>query len=523
MIPTIGNQSCPTDQECHTLSYYINNITLPPNVTLLFINGEHLLKTNEVLQIKGLNNVTLLGQSQWVKGFHHSVIQSRVIIKCTHTTSIAINNVYATTVVYINNLIITHCSRGIVIDSVLDAQLNDLSVQNDIEYSLLITNTATVTIDRCSFSHNGINAFLNSVKTVSISYSNFIYGCNDVSGLFIQNGDNSQGCNIKIVIIGCIFYSNVGYEVSLNSNSRNHAIIKNTIFSNNNGYYGKGLFIMITAVHSEIVMSSVKILYNAGIGAVMNDVNVGLGTFFSGGAVLLVKTKLSNIVNLQDTTFIGNNNGGLSLYLSRNGLLRTLIKHSKFVRNFGYVYGQVGGAYINMFGDGFSYDRSLHIHNTIFDSNTGVALYIKTNANIKMTDVDVVKTVNNFDSQLIQYIAALQLMCTGDIIQIVTLSNIHINNNNMTGLLLIGCQVNFNNISSIISNNKSPGNGGGIYANDNVVLSSSVPVYLINNTAGQYGGAIYSTANLLSTSVNLFTCSYFKFNVRFLNNYAGIA
>ena len=73
------------------LSYYINNITLPSNVTLLFINGEHLIKPNEVLDIKGHNIVTLLGQGQWVHGFHHSVIQSSVIIKCTYTTRIAVN------------------------------------------------------------------------------------------------------------------------------------------------------------------------------------------------------------------------------------------------------------------------------------------------------------------------------------------------------------------------------------------------------------------------------------------------
>ena len=86
VIPTIGNQTCPTDQECHTLSYYINYITLPSNVTLLFINDEHILNEYEVLQIKGLNNVALLGQGQWVQGFHWSVMQSSVIIKCTSKT-----------------------------------------------------------------------------------------------------------------------------------------------------------------------------------------------------------------------------------------------------------------------------------------------------------------------------------------------------------------------------------------------------------------------------------------------------
>ena len=212
VIPTTGNQICPTDQECHTLSYYINNITLPSNVTLLFINGLHLLKPNEVLQIKGLNNVTLLGQGQWVQGFHHSALQSSVIIKCTYNTSTAIN-VYTTTVIHINDLTITHCSRGIVIDTVLDVQINRLFAQNNSEFGLAITNTATVTIDSCSFSHNGIHAFLNLVKSVSISYCNFTYGhlYPYFAGLSVKNVNNYQDSNIIIVIlIGCIFHSNHG-------------------------------------------------------------------------------------------------------------------------------------------------------------------------------------------------------------------------------------------------------------------------------------------------------------------------
>ena len=515
VIPTTGNQSCPTDQECHTLSYYINNITLPSNVALLFINGEHLLKANEVLHIKGLNNVTLLGQGQWVQGFYQSVIQSSVIIKCTYNTSIAVN-VYATTVIHINNLTITHCSRGIVIDSVSDAQLNNLSLQNNIEYGLWINNTATVTIDSCSFTHNGVNAFLNLVKTVYISYSNFTYAypfiLKNFSGLLILSNGNFQESNITIVIIGCIVHSNVGVGAYLNSNnSRNHTVIvQNTIFSNNNGYYGGGLLIMITAVHSEIVMSGVKFLNNTGrriIGC--------------GGALLHAKTNLNNTVILQNTTFIGNINGGLQLSLFGNSTLKTLIKFTRFLNNF-RADGQVGGMLIYMFGDGFSYDRSLHIHNTILDSNTGVALYINTNADVKMIEVDVVKTVNNIDTQLFQYVGALQLLGTY-YKQTVTLSNVHITNNNMTGLWLKGCQVNFTDISSIISNNKSPGNGGGIYAGDNAILSSSVPVYLINNTATQYGGAIYSTANLLSTDLYDFTCSFYKFDVILLDNNATIA
>ena len=505
VIPTTGNQSCPTDQECHTLSYYINNIILPSNVTLLFINGEHLLKANEVLHINGLNNVTLLGQGQWVQDFHQSVIQSSVIIKCIYTTSIGVY-VYATTVIHINNLTITHCSRGIAIDSVSDAQLNNLFVHNNSKYGLWITNTTTVTIDNCSFTHNGDNAFLNSVKTVYISYSNFTYGL--YNGLIIQNGDNFQGSNITIVITGCIVYSNVGCGAYVHSNnSRNHTlIVKNTIFSNNNG----GIYTIIISGHSEVIISGVKCLYNKAI-----------GTYFTGGAILHLTTEFNNIVILQDTNFIGNNKIGLGLFLLGHRSFRTLINNTKFLSNF-RADTEIVGAYIYMFGDGFSCDRSLYIHNTIFDSNTGVALYINTNAKVIMTNVDIVKTVSNNPPQLFQYMAALQLICTGDI-QRVTVSNVHITNNNMTGLLLIGCRVNFIDISSIISNNKSPGNGGGIYADDNAILSSSVPVHFINNTATQYGGAIYFTANLVSTDLNKLYCSLDTFDVTFLANYATIA
>ena len=93
----------------------------------------------------------------------------------------------------------------------------------------------------------------------------------------------------------------------------------------------------------------------------------------------------------------------------------------------------------------------------------------------------------------------------------------------MTGLGVKGCTLHFIDKSIIISNNKSPGNGGGIYVDDNAALFSSVPVYLINNTATQYGGAIYSTANIVATIVNEFLCSFFMFDARFLNNYAKMS
>ena len=58
--------------------------------------------------------------------------------------------------------------------------------------------------------------------------------------------------------------------------------------------------------------------------------------------------------------------------------------------------------------------------------------------------------------------------------------------------------------------------------------SIDVPVYLINNTATQYGGAIYSTANLVSTFIarSLYygiDCTLYNFIGTFSDNYAYIA
>ena len=319
VIPTTGNQSCPTDQECHTLSYYINNITLPSNVTLLFINGEHLLKANEVLHIKGLNNVTLVGQGQWVQGFHQSVIQSSVIIKCTYNTSIAID-VYATTVIHINDLTITHCSSGIVIDSVFDAQLNNLSVQHVSKFGLWINNTATVIIERCSFSHNGVNAFLNLVKTVKMSYSIFTYGQRSMhgyhvtGGFSIHNNDQLPNTSITILIYGCIVHSNVGGVFLRSNNIRHHTvIIQSTIFNNNSGLI-EGLLVEILAVHSEIIISGVTFLHNVGK--------------WSRGAILNVKTRFNNTIS----TCTLNKNVIKNCILSIKGIRLTLIKKNHYYK-----------------------------------------------------------------------------------------------------------------------------------------------------------------------------------------------
>ena len=527
---TIGNQNCPTDQECHTLSYYINNITLPSNVALLFINGEHIINEHEGLQIKGLNNVALVGQGQWVQGFHWSVMQSSVIIKCTYNTQLAIN-VSATTSIQIHGLTFANCYRGIFITSVSDVYFNNLSVQNSSKFGLWINNTATVTIDSCSFSQNGANVIMNLVKTVRISYSNFTFGCCycNCSGFSIQTVDisNSSSTNVTIEITGCLVYSNNGSTVggaNVYSTIRGSLtlIIQNTIFKNNNGNKGnEGLGVHVSVDgHSYIFISGVRFLYNKCTGAA--TIHTG-----SGGALLFVQSGSQNTLTITNSTFIENYQNGLHLSLQEKHLILTFIKNTTFCLNFG-VGGLVGGAFIYIISNYYSANVSLFILNTKFDSNTGVALRIHGDFTLTMVDVYVTKTVSITDSPTSQDIeGALQLICLG-LHEGLSLSNVHVTNNNMAGVWIEGCQVLFAVKPSIIAN-KSPGNGGGIYAKSNSILSSlNATVHFINNTATQYGGAIYSTANLVSTFSNQLLyygidCTFYYFVATFSDNYAQIA
>ena len=111
----------------------------------------------------------------------------------------------------------------------------------------------------------------------------------------------------------------------------------------------------------------------------------------------------------------------------------------------------------------------------------------------------------------------------------VVLINITITNNSASGIRAEGIMnLKFSNYPSTISNNISPGNGGGMWISEGVVLSSNTTVLFLNNTAKGVGGAIYSSSvmNLLLPIYGSKPCTLEvfvdKFKPLFLNNTAGL-
>ena len=94
-----GNQTCPTSQVCHNISYYVYPFTFHSNkdITLIFLKGQHIL--NGKLYIFGVNRVTLKGQDQWIYDNHRltwndylsaTVVIGTGTIYITETTSVYI-------------------------------------------------------------------------------------------------------------------------------------------------------------------------------------------------------------------------------------------------------------------------------------------------------------------------------------------------------------------------------------------------------------------------------------------------
>jgi predicted outer membrane repeat protein len=91
-----------------------------------------------------------------------------------------------------------------------------------------------------------------------------------------------------------------------------------------------------------------------------------------------------------------------------------------------------------------------------------------------------------------------------DVVSEVYLSNITIINNAVTGILIDGsCAVVFKNHPSVIANNHSPYNGGGIKISSRSTITSdgNTTVSFVNNTAAGFGGAIYIDTHV---SLNIF-------------------
>ena len=556
------DDDCP--QPCHPLSYYITDTAtyFTSNATFIFMEGEHLLDSKGLVQvvINNVDNLTLRGE----RG--HS--KTDIIIRCSsNTCGLIFNN---SMIINIYDVSITGCGQD-GIPPLLLTNITSLYIHHIMLYNNMYNGT-----------HFGGILYIYCVTNTTITDSTFtnnIVG-GDGGGLYIGDGTdnvtitNSTFTNNTVGVYGgglCIYGNGTDITVT-NSGFTNNTVgwyggglyiiygdgtditVTNSAFTNNTvGQYGGGLCIdgngTVTIFNSAFTNNTVGGygggLYIYGDGTNITVTNSAFtnntGGWYGGGLYIDGDGTNLTITNSAFTNYNAVSGYGGGLYIYGNGTNIT-VTNSAFTNNTVHWYG--GGLCI--YGDG----TDITVTNSAFTNNTvggyGGGLYIDGNGfDITVTNSSFTNnTVSRYGGGLCIYGDGTDITVTNSAFTNNTIGGhgggLYIDSNTNSYMYIITSIFADNNGSgilahshvtvifteghSIVANNSSPTDGGGIYLGEDCYLTTSYGghVSFINNTAQRYGGAIYSHDNNDYSLLHSYFFSDYGTHYNYYNGYFRI-
>ena len=506
------------------------------------MEGEHILDSKGLVRvvINNADNLTLRGE--------RGCSNTDIIIRCgSNTRGLVFNNSH---IININGIIITGCGQQDIIPllfkKIASLYIHHVTLYNNI-YS---TNNSAI----------GGSLYIHSVNSTHITITNSAFTNNRVdwygSGLVIYTEPyaysnititNSTFTNNRVRMLGG------GLYIITNTDTHNNVTITNSVFTKNTaGQYGGGLYILtyIDSRNNNITITNSAFTNNiapAGGGLLImdsehNNINITNSVFTNntvdtGGEIyIMAGTGTHNNINITNSAFTNNTVGqyGGGIYIvtyinSRNNSIT--ITNSAFTNN---TVGQYGGGLLISTDSEYN---NITITNSVFTNNiiddTGGGIYIiagtGTHNNINITN----SAFNN--NKVGNYGGGLYIQTNGMTIEnILTIAISMFANNGVSGISAINnIKVIFTEGHSIVANNSSPTDGGGIFlaGNSHLTTSNGGHVSFINNTAHRYGGAIYSADNDY-TSLQYYDIrnkhysdqyTVYNLSATFINNSAAIA
>ena len=442
------------------------------------MEGEHILDSKGLVRvvINNTDNLTLRGESG------HS--NTDVIIRCgSNTHGLVFNN---GSIINIYDITITGCGQ------------RDIKPLSFIDIASLYIHHVTL-------------------------YNNIYNGSNYIGGgaLYIHCDRHTY-----ITITNTAFTNNtVGYKgggllIYTDNGAHNNITITNSAFTNNTvGHNGGGLVIYTdTGTHNNITITNSAFTNNT----------VG---YDGGGLDIYTSNGAHNNITITNSAFtnntVGYHGGGVVITTRTDARNNITITNSAFTNN--TVGGDGGGLYIDTIT---GTHNNITITNSAFTNNTGGrdggGLYIDT---ITGTHNNITITNSAFTNNTIsRYGGGLAIQTYSNMDNCIIVNSTFANNHG-SGILIDRVTLIFTEGHSIVANNSSPIDGGGIFLSENCYLTTSNGGHIsfINNTANRYGGAIYSTDNdytmLQYYDVNLYPyqCTVYDLSATFINNSAARA
>ena len=458
--PSEGEHCPGTCYNINTFGRMADSFSKSFGLNIHFLKGTHLLDLKELVLFTNLTNAVFEGDERMEQGFHETVWQSTVVIKCTEnsSTGIAFANSSNITFRYIT---ITNCgaymikNSSLVFNPSMNASLGYLSVGNSIVIDhvsvqngsgsglLVITKGTNLSVTDSSFSQNGY--FNSSVLILHIDPLNCAPQ-KHVHKTFIANTNISFG-------------QNGGIDIVMLQRSYSVAIVLDYVTAyGNRGLYGN---INIFALEHEVP-----------------TYNLTINNTVSSNAQDTTALRISSYyINLNDYKLCAVNPDHMAN-------LTILIVNSKF------SYNNNSGPVLKFGLLDVTFTSKITIESTEICNNiaSGVLFYLLSNqqqVQLLITLSNVIAKNNSHPSNSNSYTIRT------DTVTALELNNVSITNNNMTGLRVYRTAIVVKGTSVFHNNTGIDGGGLAMYGDSYILFGKDSILNFTNNKARDRGGAIY--------------------------------
>ena len=494
---------CPTATEgtmCYTLSYYTNQFDLyfTDDTTLYFLPGVHSLDGS--LTIREISNLSLIGLGEMETGFHETVSQSTVQVRCTNNTTIGLSfqdSEYITIsgISFVDcgapfndtrNFLSSETYTTINFVSSINVSLERVSILNGTGMGLLLQNTLDIEIKESSFSQNVIppctQAILCPGGNLIIQYFDMESTNNFTQiNIKIMNSNFSFGYSTELYItagIGIDVSSDISF-ISLNIILDGLILHGNTAILSPNLYYH---FLCSAGIAYNININNTVSVYGNAINSLPSNI-LDIIQINSGGFYLIDESRnhsqsYLSIVNSEFSHNSVTNHGGIRIN-SFTSLLTVRIENCLIYNNTGNI-----GSALSVFAS-----RS-------FETSPILALMIITNLTVNEN------SLINFNEPLVGTVLLQNLD--------ISVSRLIISNNRGTGMVALGSILRITGSTNVYRNNSGI-NGGALalYESSYIILEPPVHIRFLNNWAESKGGGIF-VGQLTYTAKNIQTTCFYQ-------------